>query len=582
MSQDKKFSFKPFYESEDDFLKYKENSLSLFALSLYLRIEDIDEFASDSITAGSDDKKLYICHIDVDDNRAILVQSYISKTWGKAAAPANKASDLNTAVAWLLSSNINKIPKHLKEQAVELRSAVRSEEIKRIEIFYIHNCSESQNVEYELKTVADATRDIVKSINNNTEIVVSHKELGIESIEELFTARDKEILIDETLELPTNSYLLEKNDNWQAVLTSIPGEWINKLYNQHGDRLFSANYRDYLGAIRRTGNINYEISQTAESEPGNFWVYNNGITALTHKIEFEKDKIIIRGLSIINGAQTSGALGSISIPADSSLKVLVRFVECKKNLIHKIIQFNNTQNDIKPFDRRSNDPLQRRLANDFDKFSISYIHRRTSLRIPKNSLTAASLATALCAFHGDPQIAYRQAKEIINNDDIYQRVFPNNISVEHIFLVRALSVSMTKVKVDLKNKITDETATQIDEKEYEILKYSAAKHFLFYIVGSLAEEIMRSRVSDLFNWRCKKEVISSDNVSLSKAWVKVIYTLLPQIVNTVSKHGKDAAYEVPRSMNLTRQVKETLKANIASLSDTLDSQFQDIRKRTVI
>lgn len=583
--EESRYSFISAFEKEVELSQYYPNALSIFALSLYLKLEDIHEFAADAITEGPNDKKVDICYIDENESRAIIGQSYFSSMWGKTAAPANKASDLNTAVAWLLSSNENRIPPYLRTKAIELRKSLVNGAIKRIEILFFHNCFESRNVQDELIVATNAARDIVATLVGDREhpITVSYREFGIEKIEELFKSRDSDLLIDNWLDVPATSYVKEQGDNWEAILTTVPGSWIRDLYQTHQDQLFSANYRDYLGYVRRQGNINYEITQTAESEPINFWVYNNGITALTHELKLGAN-VQIRGISIINGAQTTGALGDANIVDTEATKVLIRFVECrKKDLIDKIIRYNNTQNEIKPADRRSNDPIQKRLSEDFSKFGITYVHRRSTIRSPRNALSGAAISRVLCAFHGDAQTAYRNAKEIFNDDTIYQRVFPNSISAEHVFLIKALSTAIDDLKIELKDKVSNETATQLDEQQYEILKHSAAKHFLFYIIGATAEEVMQRRISDLYEWKCKSEIISQSNTSLSKAWDKSLRALLPQIAIVVSRQQtQDPSYDVPRSAELSKRVAQELQALLASLETSLGSQFEDIRKRSAL
>jgi len=579
------FTFKSAFEAETDLRQYQPNALSIFALSLYLRLEDIHEFAASAITEGPNDKKVDICYLDENENRAIIAQSYLSSVWGRRAAPANKASDLNTAIAWLLSASANRIPHYLRTKATELRRSLANGSIKRIEILFLHNCFESQNVQDELKAAADATRDIANTLSGNPEnpIIVSYREFGLSEIEELYRSRDSDILIDNWMEVPVSGYVEEQGQGWKAILATVSGDWIRTLHRLHGDRLFSANYRDYLGYMRRQGNINYEITQTAESEPANFWVYNNGITALTHELQLVPN-VKIRGISIINGAQTTGALSDATESSTTAAKVLIRIVECcSQDLIDKIIRYNNTQNEIKPADRRSKDSTQRRLQADFSQYGVTYAHRRSTIRTPRNAITAAAIAPALCAFHGDPQTAYRNAKEIFNDDTTYQRVFPSNIRVEHVFLVKALSAAIDSVKIERKRKVSDKTATQLEVQQYEILKYSGAKHFLFYIIGAIAEEIMQRRVSALYEWKCKSEIISAENVSMSNSWNTALRALLPHISTIVGRQQtQDPSYDVPRSTELSRRVAEELKALIASLELVLGSQFYEVRSRTTI
>ena len=54
------FTFKSAFEAETDLRQYQPNALSIFALSLYLRLEDIHEFAASAITEGPNDKKVDI------------------------------------------------------------------------------------------------------------------------------------------------------------------------------------------------------------------------------------------------------------------------------------------------------------------------------------------------------------------------------------------------------------------------------------------------------------------------------------------------------------------------------------------
>lgn len=576
-------SFRIVFEADEELEQFGPNALSVFALSLYLRLDDLEEFAANSIVEGPNDKKLDICYISIADGLAVMVQSYLSPHWNRSAARENKASDLNTAMAWLLSADEREVPPHLKSKAIDLRRAIVSGEINRIELLFIHNCPESVNVERELKVVAAATKSKIAALDRSASrnLTIAHRELGLKGIEDLYKSRDSEILVDRLITLPAKTHIQQRGMGWRAILVTVPGHWLQGLYSEHGDRLFSANYRDFLGSTSRKGNINNAITKTTESEPDNFWVYNNGVTALTHKIRLGKPKRI-RGISIINGAQTTGSLSEAAREKTKRASVMLRVVECSdKRLIDKIIRYNNTQNDIKPADKRSKDQIQKRLQEDFGAFGIIYAHRRSSVRTQRGAITAASLGAALCAFHGDPQTAYRNAKEIFDVDDVYDRVFPRGIRAEHIFLVRALSSAIDKVKAQLKSRISDGAATDTDLDQYEVLKFSASKHFLFYLIGELADQIMNRHVADKYSWLCRKDVIKADNTSLMKAWKETLGAILPHVSMLVKAKGADAFYDVPRNKEMSRDIATQTKALIASLP-VLSGQFQSLRDRTSI
>lgn len=576
-------TFRTAFENNPEFAQFGPNALSVFALSLYLRIEDLEEFASGADVEGPDDKKLDICYLNVSDGIALMAQSYFTPGWNRKAAPANKASDLNTAMAWMLSADEKKIPTHIRSKAIDLRRSLISGEIKRVELLYIHNCPETENVERELKVVAEATRDKVIALRNDpiNPITIAHRELGLRGIEDLYKSRDSDILVDNLITIPMKNYVKEKGDDWQAILGTVPATWIQDLYKAHGDRLFSANYRDYLGSTAHKGNINRTITVTADAEPDNFWVYNNGITALTHEIRIGRVKKV-RGISIINGAQTTGALSDADNGATKSARVMMRLVECSsQRLVGNIIRYNNTQNDIKPADRRSNDIIQKRLKEEFENYGLTYVYRRSGAKGPRNAITCVSMGAPLCAFHGDPQTSFRTANDIFNLDNTYQHVFPASITAEHVFLVRALSIAIDKVRTEIKGKVSGDTATDVDLKLYDVLKFAASKHFLLYLIGELADQIMKRRVTDKYNWKCIREVIAVDNVSLTNAWIEVLNALLPNVSMLIEREGADASYEVPRTFDKSKKIAAETKALVASLP-MLSSQFEELRKRTSI
>jgi hypothetical protein len=128
--------------ARDDLEDYGDNAVGLFALALRYQIDDLHSVAAESITDGSDDKKCDILHIDRDEEVAVIAQCYRSSKQ-KLCAPANKASDLNTAIGWLLQRPLKDVPNRLKELAKELRNAIEEEvitEITPFKVFQIKLC----------------------------------------------------------------------------------------------------------------------------------------------------------------------------------------------------------------------------------------------------------------------------------------------------------------------------------------------------------------------------------------------------------------------------------------------------------
>ncbi|HBT9057569.1 TPA: hypothetical protein MCM41_005390, partial [Klebsiella pneumoniae] len=117
-----------------------------------------------------------------------------------------------------------------------------------------------------------------------------------------------------------------QGDGWTSHVGFANGAWLNELFRKHGAELFSANYRGFMGLSKRR-KINSAIRSTAETNPKDFFVFNNGVSILTTK--FIKNGNILEGISIINGAQTTGSIGSVQdFKKLDGLKVLCKVIEC--------------------------------------------------------------------------------------------------------------------------------------------------------------------------------------------------------------------------------------------------------------
>lgn len=85
------------------------NAYLCWVMALYLDRNDVVGLATDDLTDGKNDKKIDFVDLDIGNGKITLAQGYYSQK-DRDEAPANKASDMNTAIAWLLSGNIYEIP----------------------------------------------------------------------------------------------------------------------------------------------------------------------------------------------------------------------------------------------------------------------------------------------------------------------------------------------------------------------------------------------------------------------------------------------------------------------------------------
>ncbi len=140
------------FKQRIDLLPFGDNALGLFALAMKFGVDDLATVAADALTDGNDDKKCDIIYVDRTEGIAVVVQCYYCQK-NKKEAPRNKASDLNTAITWLLQTPFADLPERLKSPALQLREGISEGEVKELHIWYVHNLPQSDNVARELEAV---------------------------------------------------------------------------------------------------------------------------------------------------------------------------------------------------------------------------------------------------------------------------------------------------------------------------------------------------------------------------------------------------------------------------------------------
>lgn len=555
---------------------YGDNSLLLYALQLRYDIEDIIAVASDALTDGSDDKKGDLIYIDHDSGFAVVAQAYMKREPQETdLAKVNKASDLSVAASWIFTRDIEDIPERIKGVVRELQDAIKEGDINTINFWYVHNMNEENNpeVQEELNTVQIAAQKLVNSLAGDNSVKVVALEVGNNTIEKWYNSSNKRIMVEETISVDGPGNVFEiSGDKWRACVTAVKGSWIRRLYLKYKDDLFSGNPRNFLGAGKRKNKINLGIMKTVEKQPENFWAYNNGLTALVNDYYIEDNMLkSVTGITVINGAQSTGAIGAVDFLKEDFL-VPIRFIVCgDPKIIEEIINNNNKQNEILPSDLRSNDKQQIRLRNEFKKFPQLYYSggRRDSTRVRNKEVFDPYLvAQTLLAFHGNCVTAYNSKKIIWDEDKEYSNIFSDQLSAEHIIFVYSLGRAIDEYKIFLKNK--KEERTDVEEGEVNFLSRRGAKMLLIYAIGVCMESLISKKIFD--SWK----LFYKDNQnfeSLVKRWKQVLDILLPF-------HGtlEPALIGGLKSREASKNVAMQLRAVVSSLGTVYAKQLYEFIK----
>ena len=209
-------------------------------------------------------------------------------------------------------------------------------------------------------------------------------------------------------------------------------------YEEYRDRLLDRNIRFALPQSE----VNVGIQQSLEQRPEWFWYLSNGITVVCDRIDSAVNptrrgrtsagnNFRLIGASIVNGAQTISAIRA-AMASDTDVqdaRVLVKVIslqDAPPDLGERVTIATNTQNKVEERDFKSNDPVQRRLRDDFQLLEPprSFVIKRGET-VPDDGLGIEEAARALAATFRDPRLAAdaRRAPSSLWGSEHYRRLF---------------------------------------------------------------------------------------------------------------------------------------------------------------
>jgi len=437
----------------------------------------------------------------------------------------------------LLSTDIGQLPEGLKGRAQELREAVRNGEIKQVYIWYVHNRTCSTNVANELRGVESTARAALNAYPSGADINIFAEEICDERLNQLYTQAERTVIVTDVLYLRVPDAIEVSAPDWSSVATTVTGSWLNELYKKYRTDLFSANLRGYLGSRESDSNINNGIKSTAREEPSNFYVYNNGITALVLDYDLGKRSragraLALTGISIVNGAQTTGSISSVDGALSPDVRVPIRFVKASRDeILENVVRFNNSQNKLQAADFRSTDPIQERLRNEFMKIpDAEYEGGRRggasdAIKRSKFTLPSYTVGQALAAFHGEPVTAYDKKSELWTNEKSYRHIFTDRTTARHIVLCYALLSSINKRKLALteKQRKDPEALTNVEKANLTFLNKKGAPYLLVYAISQCMDTILGKPIPNRSDLQFTKNL---SPVAAEGVWSPIVDAIL--------------------------------------------------------
>jgi hypothetical protein len=557
-------------------LEYGTNSRLLFAAELILDISDIHTVAAEALIDGGEDKSCDFLYVDPDAGLVVLAQGYEAEQTNKDRAPQRKAASLHQAAAWVFAHDIERVPQRIRPAVEQVRQEISDGLIREVRIWYVHNLPESNQVADELAAVENLVSTVLASAK--IEVDVRAEEIGRNTLAAWYKTSVTPILVTEEFGVDVESYIEAFGPKWKAHSVTVPASWLQGKYWEYGDLLFSANVRGFLGKRKK---INADIRRTLEHEPYNFWIFNNGVTALVNDAKYDSQakRLLVSGMSIVNGAQTTGALGEFGDPnALADARIPIRFITCSDPAtVRDIIRFNNQQNPTEPSDFRSNDAVQRRLVTEFDRLGvIGYTGGRRGIDTRRPSdldVETTSAAKALVAFHGQPGIALHSRGRIWEDDALYGRLFSDATSASHILFCWGLMRAVEHHKGSLLGQALNELPTG-KQNQRSFFNRRGSIPLMVAAVGDCMEDLLDRKITHSFRLEFHTPLSASDAIS---AWRSVVAKLAPFACHELGRVLDKGA--LPRDFDSKDMLKEwrmrvqTIAGDWKDLRDALRNQI---------
>lgn len=193
---------------------------------------------------------------------------------------------------------------------------------------------------------------------------------------------------------------------YKAFYGRMEAKRLAELWVQYEDRLVDRNIRRFKG----TTTVNAGLTETLQQEPEHFFYFNNGVTFLCEAINEqhprdphrESGRFHVRGLSIINGAQTVGAIAKEPIAHyDANPAMVMATFVCLDNAPDgfgdQVTQSRNRQNAVDLEDFAALDERQATWQQTLKMAGIEYIvkHGQDDAPSSPTSFSARELAPFL-------------------------------------------------------------------------------------------------------------------------------------------------------------------------------------------
>lgn len=441
--------------------------------------------AKDCITDGANDKQIDAVYINNQDSIIYIIQGKFMSGEYIDAEPVREVLS-----SWILVQDLNQL-----QDAANSKLKVKINEISAA-------LDDDYEICFELITTAKLTdqaqmdadafsKKLSDSEEMNANFVVVDNEMLKFKYDEALNKTNN--YINFTFQLESGKYLEVELNGTRAVLAAIPLKDCVNIPGIKDGRLFRKNVRQSLG---NSNKVNKGIAKTIKKEPGDFFFYHNGITAICSKIDIQNGQLTVKDLNIVNGCQSLSTIISCGEAAKKSYGyILFKFYEmANSEKADKITNSTNSQSAVKARDLRSNDKIVLSIKKNYEQtYPNGYMVTKRGENVDTTRYDAGhiiqltDLGKELIAWHSQrPILSYSETKIF---DIYFNQLFKKDYPAEDVQALHELhSAIMSKWNPDNPMGINESLLAM---KSYAPFHHLYAVSVIFAEISNMSEMVPR-------------------------------------------------------------------------------------------
>ena len=451
----------------------KKKSAAFVILCMSTCLEMTLEDSAELLTEGGNDAGVDGLHVGEVEDGEFLVTIFqgkykINDLRGIANFPENDVQKAVGTVRVLFDPYRRvALNEKIAPKIEEIRSLIREGYIPNVRIILCNNGDKwTSQADDWIAGAKENYGDKVTFIHFNHDSIVS------------ILQRDKQV--DTSLTL-SGEAIVEDMNYMRVLVGRVSVQEVQRLFNDHGDRLLERNIRRYLGL--HTNRVNTAIHETLcdSNKSDKFYFYNNGITAVCDRFDYnafqQSDyQVQLKNMQVINGGQTCKTIQEtlndyLPTIVGQSAYLLIRvyqLAETHREIIQDITYATNSQNPVDLRDLRSNDEMQKNLELGLSDLGYTYRRQREEGGGGSSVITSLIAAEAVLAIWRErPHQAKFRRKEHFGK--LYEDIFKH------------LNAAQTLLAVLIFRAVENERKRPKMAEPPDFLPYSS--HYIAMLIG---------------------------------------------------------------------------------------------------